>query len=165
MNGFLRVVIIAAIAANAGCAASDFTQPPGPAVTIVRLRAEPYSFTYVSGFDQPARLVVRDAATWQAVWNQVFLRELPVPPLPAIDFSREMIVVAALGSRSTGGYSVLLDGAAEAADGTAIAVNSISPGARCVVTTAFSQPVDIARLPLRQGAVSFVERSHVDDCP
>jgi len=164
MNSFVRVISIAAVAVNAGCAASDFTQPLGPDLSIVRLRAEPYSFTYSSGFDQPARLVVRDAATWQVVWNKIYLRELPVPALPAIDFSRDMIVVAALGSRSSGGYSILLDGAAEGPDGIAIAVNSISPGPGCGVSTAFTQPVDIARLPLRQGAVSFVERSHVSDC-
>jgi hypothetical protein len=76
-----------------------------------------------------------------------------------------MMVVVALGSRSTGGYSILLAGASEAAnDGVAVIVDSGSPGSNCIVTEAFSQPVDIARLPLRDGAVSFVERSHVSNC-
>jgi hypothetical protein len=76
-----------------------------------------------------------------------------------------MIVVVALGSRSTGGYSILIDGASEAANnGVAVIVDSSSPGTDCAVTEAFTQPVDIARMPLRDGAVRFVERSHVSNC-
>jgi hypothetical protein len=132
---------------------------------LVRLRAEPYSFTFYSGFDKPTRLVVRDVVTWQTVWSQIYLRGSPVPPLPAIDFSREMVVVAALGSHSSGGYSILLDGASEAAaDGVAVTVNSSSPGSNCIVTEAFTQPLDVARLPLRHGPVSFVEQSRVSNC-
>ncbi|MDQ6871822.1 MAG: protease complex subunit PrcB family protein [Gemmatimonadota bacterium] len=164
MNTFVRVVAIAVTALGAACAGSA-TQPVGAPVPMVRLRTEPYSFTFNSGFDKPTRLVVRDAVTWQAVWRQIYLRESPVPSLPAIDFSQEMIVVAALGSHSTGGYSILLTGASEAAsDGIVVSVNSVSPGSNCGVTEAFTQPVDVARLPLRIGPVSFVEQSHVSNC-
>jgi hypothetical protein len=132
---------------------------------MVRLRGDPYSFASSSGLDKPARIVVRDDVTWRALWSQIYLGSAPVPPLPAIDFSREMIVVVALGSRSTGGYGILLeDASADAKDGTAIAVRSMSPGPGCGVTLAFTQPVDIARLPLRQGEVRFVERAQVFDC-
>jgi hypothetical protein len=115
--------------------------------------------------DNTARIVVRDAATWQATWNQIYLRSSPLPPLPPIDFSQEMIVVVALGSHPTGGYGILLDGAAEApGNGTVVAVSSVSPGARCATTQAFTQPVDIARLPLRSGPVGFIEHTHVTNC-
>jgi len=134
-------------------------------VPIVRLRAEPYAFTFNSGFDAPARLVVLDAETWQTVWNQIYFRYAPVPPLPVVDFSREMIVVAALGTRSSGGFNILLTGATEVGDdGTAFSVSSVSPGQRCLTTQAFIQPVDVARVPLRKGPVTFIERNHVTDC-
>lgn len=165
MNSFVRVVSVAVVTLSAACAASDVTQPLGPSVPMIRLRSEPYSFAFYSGLDKPARLVVRDAATWQALWSQIYLRQSPVPPLPAIDFSRDMIVVVALGSHSTGGYGILLEGASEAGTGgIAVTVRSVSPGSNCVVTEAFTQPVDIALLPLRDGAVRFLERSQVSDC-
>jgi hypothetical protein len=115
--------------------------------------------------DKPARLVIRDAVTWRVIWNQIYLRQSPVAPVPVIDFSREMVVVVALGSHSSGGYSILVDGAAEAANnGIVVIVDSSSPGYNCIVTDAFTQPVDIARVPLRDGPVSFVERTHVSNC-
>jgi hypothetical protein len=132
---------------------------------MVRLRAEPYAFAFNSGFDMPARLVVIDADTWRAVWNQIYLRSAPVPPLPVVDFSKEMIVVVALGSRSTGGFNILLTGANElSADGTTISISSVSPGPGCITTQAFVEPVDIARVARRNGEVRFVEQSRVAEC-
>jgi len=165
MTRSARIVSACVLGLSAACGGADLTLPPGPGLPMVRLRSEPYSFTFYSGMDAPARMVVRDAVTWQAVWNQIHLRQSPVPPLPPIDFARDMIVVVALGSRSTGGYGIRLDGAAEAANnGIAVIVESSSPGSDCGVTEAFTQPVDIARVPLRGGPVSFIERSHVSHC-
>jgi hypothetical protein len=148
------------------CSKSEVTATlPGKAIPIIRLRSEPYSFAFVSGMDRPARLMIRDAATWQAVWTQIHRGSSPLSPPPTIDFSREMVVVAALGTHSSGGYGILVDGASVVdTDGTAIAVRSISPGPDCGVTAAFTEPVDIARMQRRDGTVTFVERSEVTSC-
>jgi len=166
MNSFVRVIPLAVVTLGVACATSDVpTQPLGPSVPMVRLRAEAYSFTYYSGLDRPARLVVRDAVTWRIVWNEIYQRHSPVPSLPAVDFSREAILVVALGSRSTGGYGILLAGATQSGTNEiAVTVHSSSPGPSCVTTQAFTQPVDIARLPLRAGTVRFLERNEVSDC-
>lgn len=164
MKNFVRTVGVALVILNFACGSPQVTQPPGTSIPLIRLRSEPYSFTFASGFDQPARLVIRDALTWQEVWNRIYLRESPIPPLPEIDFSREMIVVAAMGSHGTGGYGILLTGASESAAGIEVAVHSTSPGPNCFTTQAFTQPVDVGRIPLRQGAVHFVERSEVSNC-
>jgi len=67
-----------------------------------------------------------------------------------------MVVVAALGTHSTGGYSILVDGASVVdSNGTAVAIRSVSPGPDCLVTEAFTEPVDIARMEMRSGPVTF----------
>jgi hypothetical protein len=165
MKTLLGVGAIALTLFAAACASSEqSTLPPGPNIPVVRLRAEPYSFEFYSGLNTPARLVVRDPAAWQSLWVQIYQRRFPVPPVPAIDFSREMLIVVALGSRSSGGYVILIDRASgEGADVT-IAVRSISPGPRCGVTGALTQPVDIARLPRRDGEVRFLEQGEITEC-
>jgi hypothetical protein len=137
---------------------------PGPSIPVVRLRAEPYSFESNSGLNSSARLVVRDAAAWQSLWAQMYQGRGSVPALPDIDFSREMLIVVALGSRSSGGYGILIDGASGQGADVTIAVRSISPGQGCGVTAALTQPVDIARLPRRDGEVRFLERAEVRQC-
>jgi hypothetical protein len=164
---YAHVIGGVALVVLAGSACSDSSSPPGEPganVPIIRLRAEPYSFAFYSGLDKPDRIVIRDSVTWQVVWKDVWRGFSEVPPLPTVDFSREMILVAALGAHSTGGYGIMIDGANEAANGGInVTIRSISP-LNCLVTEAFTQPVDIARLPLRSGRVEFNERSEVHQC-
>jgi hypothetical protein len=56
MNGFVRIASIVLVTASVGCGASSITEASGPNVPIVRLRAEPYAFTFNSGLDKPAQL-------------------------------------------------------------------------------------------------------------
>lgn len=163
MHSFVRIVGATVVALSVACAALDVTT--GPGVPMVRFRAEPYSFTFFSGLDQPARVVVRDASAWQAIWSEIHEGRSSVPAVPAIDFSQEMIVVAALGSRGSSGYGILLESAAETGTGgIAITVRSTSPGSNCGVLTVITQPVDIARLGRRDGVVGFVELSQTVNC-
>jgi hypothetical protein len=165
MKQLLRAgVVMLTLLASACASPEQSTLPPGPSIPVVRLRAEPYSFEFYSGLNTPARLVVRDAAAWQSLWAQIYQRRFPVPPVPAIDFSREMLVVVALGSRSSGGYGIMIDGASDGGAYVTIAVRSISPSPKCGVTAALTQPVDIARLPRRDGEVRFLEHAEVREC-
>ncbi|MFN2400652.1 MAG: protease complex subunit PrcB family protein [Gemmatimonadaceae bacterium] len=166
MPRYLSLMSAAGLVLGTGCSG-----PQGPtsaardtAVPIVRLRTEPYSFSYFSGMDAPARLVVRDALVWRAVWNQIFRSQSPVPELPVVDFSREMLVVVALGTRNSGGYSILVDRATEAGGALEFTIRSVSPGEACVVIAALTQPVDIARLARRDGPVRFREHAEVFSC-
>lgn len=63
------------------------------------------------GFTEPTRAVLRDAAAWEAAWRKGNAHRSPVPKAPAIDFAKEMVAVAALGTKPTGGWSVEIVGA------------------------------------------------------
>lgn len=167
MNNRVRSVAVVFGSVVAACARPEAAlspAPPGEPVPIVRLRTEPYSYEYGSGLGNPERIVVRDSESWQTLWARINDGRWPVPAAPTFDFSQEMLVVVALGARSSGGYTILVDGANVSENGgTAITVRSISPK-NCVTTAAFTQPIDIARLPRRDGGVSFIERSEVHVC-
>ncbi len=166
MTSFVRCSTVAlAVMLGLGACSDSTSSPgkPGANIPVVRLRSEPYPFAFYSGLDKPDRIVIRDPVTWQMVWKKVWFGDSEVPPLPAVDFSSEMILVAALGARSTGGYGILIDGANEVGiGGVNVTIRSTSP-LNCLVTEAFTQPVDIARLPIR-GRVEFTERSEVHQC-
>ncbi|HVE78445.1 MAG TPA: protease complex subunit PrcB family protein [Gemmatimonadaceae bacterium] len=149
----------------AACTTTAFTPDgDGDRLPVTRLRAEPYSFTYNSGLRQPARFVIRDEVEWRAAWDAVHGSLSPKPELPAVDFAREMVVVAALGERSSGGYGILVDSARAAGTGALVYLRTIAPGTRCGTTGALTQPVDLARLPRREGGVEFRERAEVTRC-
>lgn len=59
-----------------------------------------------SGLQEPRRLVLRDEAAYLRVWAE-HAADVNRPALPPnVDFSREMVVLLALGTRPTGGYLV-----------------------------------------------------------
>lgn len=133
-------------------------------VPIVRLRGEPYSFDYYTSLSEPARLVVGEHTMWREVWASMWRTRSPQPPLPEIDFAREMVVVAALGARTTGGYGILIESADAGPTGLTIHVVSTAPGSTCAVTLAVTRPVDIARLRRHNGPVTFAERLETREC-
>lgn len=135
----------------------------GQEVAAIRLEPAPYSFTYFSGLYTAERVVIRDKASWANMWAAIN-GDGSVPALPDVDFTREILVVVALGERPTGGYSILID-RADAFDGSVeVTVRSVSPGPSCGVIAAFTQPVDIARLPRYDGPITFRETSEVKPC-
>lgn len=141
--------------------------PPEPtpgALPVDRLRAGPSSFTYNSGLAERERLVVRDRAAWQDLWRRIWSGRSPVPPAPDIDFTRDMVVVVALGERPTGGHGILVDSAQQRSNGLTVVVRTIAPGRGCMLTQALTQPVDIARLPRHDGPVEFEDRAETRDC-
>ena len=121
-------------------------------------------YRFSTGFTERARVVIRSDAQWAQAWDRVVDRVMPKPERPAVDFSREIVVLVAMGQRPSGGYAVAIDGVFEADGRLYVRVNERSPGQSCFVTAALTQPVDAVRVPRRDLGVSFVERSETVEC-
>jgi Tfp pilus assembly protein PilV len=115
-------------------------------------------------FDAAAQQVVRDQAAWQALWTRLHVNASPAPALPAVDFTRDMVVVAAMGMKSHGGYKIAITAAAEDAGKVIVEVTETSPGARCMNAMMMTSPVVVAKVPRRAGEVSFNVVRKVVDC-
>ena len=115
-------------------------------------------------FDAAAQQVVRDQAAWQALWTRLHVNASPAPALPAVDFTRDMVVVAAMGMKSHGGYKIAITAAAEDAGKVTVEVTETSPGARCMNAMMMTSPVIVAKLPRRAGDVTFNVVRKVVDC-
>jgi hypothetical protein len=116
------------------------------------------------GLDEPGRLVIRDDASWGNVWSQLVDGTSPAPAVPAIDFARDVVIIAAMGARSSGGYAIGIDEVRSLAGNAWISVTEQSPGERCVVTEAFTFPIAIAVVPRFAGDAVFIEHASQHDC-
>ena len=123
-----------------------------------------FQYRYYSGYKERQRLVIRTAAEWSEAWARIAGTSDPRRPPPAIDFDQEMVILVAMGERPTGGYSITVQGVYDASGRVFAEVREKSPGAGCMVTEAFTQPIDAVRVPRRDGAVMFVERAETVDC-
>lgn len=155
----------------AACQAEDHADPgrnlggnQGTEVPLTRFSASARGFVQYSGIRAPRQGVVRDSTGWRQLWDEIHANATPAPELPPVDFSRDMVIVAALGGQPTGGYDVLLKSAVLDDTALTIAVATRHPGAGCILTQAETSPVDLATAPRHEGAVRFVESQEETSC-
>jgi len=125
-----------------------------------------WSFTSGSGLKERLRTVIRTREAWVEMWKRIYNANPPdeaMALLPEVDFSREMLIIAALGERPTGGYGIVVDSACKRQKELEIVVRSISHVTCGGVTQSLTQPLDIVRLPKSELPVAFAE-VEVDDC-
>lgn len=94
---------------------------------------------------ESVREVVRDEASWRALWAK--LREgsaLPEEP-PAVDFAREMVAVAAMETQACVSR-VTIRSAARTGSELVLDVLEAPPAPNCVCITS-ERPVHVVRLP------------------
>jgi hypothetical protein len=165
------LLIGAAVFLVAGCVDDssrvlDSNRALGPVTPIELTRITPNasSIIYYSGLVNPVRMVMGDPATLASVWARDFVGESEPPSLPSVDFRRERVIVAALGEKPSGRYGI--EFASADVEGREIVVELVSTavGENCMVAQSLTQPVDVAKIPLRQMAIRFVEHAAVRDC-
>jgi hypothetical protein len=113
--------------------------------------------------------VVRSQQEWKALWQPAVSNPSsnlgPEGASPDVDFSKYTVLIAALGSRGSGGYTVTIRNARD--DGTVIQVSvlEVRPrGPACAVTTEISYPATAVLIPRTNKPVRFEMASADLDC-
>jgi hypothetical protein len=78
-----------------------------------------------------------------------------------VDFTKETILVAAMGTRRTGGYRISIDAVYQLPDRVQVLVMESSPGPDQMVTMAFTWPCDVVAIPKVTRPVFFIVTSVV----
>lgn len=122
------------------------------------------------GIADSLRLVLRDEAALHEIWRQATSRQAAPPPPPEIDFSRDMVIVAAAG-RLTSDDQIRVDSVAvsremNAAGRTEETLNvfvTLELACRRIDVDGF--PLEIVRLRRFDGPVRFHEqRRDAENC-
>jgi hypothetical protein len=105
----------------------------------------------MSSVEARREVVIRSAADWAALWKEHGVRD----PLPAVDFSREMVVGVFLGVRNTTGYGVEIVRAV--GNGSVMTVQYVeaSPGRDAITAQVLTAPYHLAAMPKHDGEVRF----------
>jgi hypothetical protein len=122
------------------------------------------SFRHMSGLYQERTMVIRSAAEWQGQWRRITARQGGPPPLPPVDFGREMVLMAAMGPQPTGGYRVVIDKVLDQQGELLAFVRFVSPGRRCGAIAAVTSPVDLVRVPASSKNVRWQVEREAADC-
>jgi hypothetical protein len=91
-------------------------------------------------------LAIRDESEWENLWSEIHAGSIPMLELPFVDFTTEMIIVAAQGERSTGGFLTNITRITVTGGFYMVFVDEIHPGPDCGVPMAISHPYHIVKI-------------------
>ena len=104
-----------------------------------------------SAIDEPRQVTVRSAAEWVALWKEHGANA----PLPAVDFSREMVVGVFSGTRPTAGYGVGILRAAGDSGALIVEYVETRPSPDSITAQILTAPYHLAAMPKHEGEVTF----------
>lgn len=100
------------------------------------------------GFDEPRREVIYDQVELERLWSEwsrVNDNISSIPPLPDVDFSREMVIAVFSGTKGASGYDVLIDNVSQIDDGILVEIVETVPSDQCVTLTVLTYPHHIIK--------------------
>jgi hypothetical protein len=99
---------------------------------------------------KPLRGVIRNGTAWRVFWTRIE-QDSTLPP-PVVDFTRDMLLVAADGRRPAG-YRIEIPGCALRGDTLFVLVQAHQESGLASATAV--APVAVVRVPRRDGPVVF----------
>ena len=117
---------------------------------------------------QPAstRTVFRMEAEWNGYWEHAFAPTCPRPRLPpGFDWSKEMIILAAMGRRESPADSIQVRGSGVVGDSVLVVLRRTSRVDPCTEPRIRVWPRDLVRIPADERPVRFVEEQRRLPCP
>jgi VWFA-related protein len=104
-----------------------------------------------SNVDAARQIVVRSNDEWTKLWRL----HTPDRKMPAVDFSRDMIVGVFLGSRPTAGFEVQIVDTHDEAGGLVVRYRENVPTIRAMTAQVLTMPYHLVLVPKRDGDVKF----------
>jgi hypothetical protein len=104
-----------------------------------------------STIEKPRQVTVRSAAEWAAVWKENGANA----PLPAVDFSREMVAGVFLGGRPTAGYGVEIVRTIGNSSALVVEYVETAPPRDRITAQILTAPYHLVAIPKHDGAVTF----------
>jgi hypothetical protein len=147
MNVIQTIGIGLALACLLDCAAADGAQT----LPIRSLKKGAFS-----GIREVKQEVIKNAEAWEKLWKQHTTAAGGADNIPAVDFSKEMVVAVTMGSKRTGGYAIEIV-AAEAQDkALKISVKKSSPPPDAMTIQALTAPFHFVAVPKSDLKPEFV---------
>lgn len=117
-----------------------------------------------SGKEESFETVIRSPERWQQFWQDLHGNFYQKPPLPRVDWTKNMVIGIGLGSKPSGGYSVEIK-TIVIKDGQLV-INAVEqqPGQNCGTTMAITQPYHVVTVERSDLPVQFNRKTEIVNC-
>jgi hypothetical protein len=109
-----------------------------------------------SGIREAKQEVVQNADAWEKLWKQHATATGEADKIPAVDFSKEMVIAATLGTKRTGGYAIEITGVEPKGKTLKITVKKTSPPPDAMTIQSLTAPFHFVAVPKSKLKPEFV---------
>lgn len=109
-------------------------------------------------------LVLRKEAQFVAFWDSLHQNKTPIPDLPNVDFSNQMVIAATMETQPSGGYSIEITQVSLKNGILGVKVLNSKPDDGCITTGALTTPYHLVKLDKRNEEVAFFEEEQINEC-
>ncbi len=113
----------------------------------------------------PTLLTFSDPEAFSQFWKRHKQGHLPSPPVPEVDFNRQMVLVAIDRAEPSLGYTLEIQSVLRGDESVVVTARKTSPGKNCIVPLSGSQPVHIIEIEKTGPFAPLSVDEVVVDCP
>lgn len=117
-----------------------------------------------SGFESPTTKVIATQQELEKVWKQAWSRISDVPQLPTLDFSKNQVILIALGAKNNGGYGLEIEKLTETKNELVVNYFETKPGENCMTTQAIVFPLEIIEIEKNAKKIVFNSSEKIVNC-
>ena len=164
----LRTALAAATVMSLGMGGSACRSAPGgqsPSATSYST-AVPFSVLYESdgGVRHALRGVVDTREEFERLWREMHAGTTPIPEVPTVDFTREMVIVAAMGFQAGVGSKIVITGVRDQGNVLDITVEVRPLPVGCPGYPTVTYPTVMVRAPAKRATPVFHDRVMETPC-
>ena len=115
-----------------------------------------------SGVAEAKQEVIKTQTAWDKFLAAHHANTKAAPQLPAVDFSKDMVIAATMGRKNSGGYSIEITGVETNANRLRVSVRRTSPAPGAIVITALTAPFHFVAVPKSELKPEFVDAPAAD---
>ena len=98
------------------------------------------------------------------VWTKAYGNYLKKDPVPEVDFSKNVVLLVAMGEKNAGGYTIKINKVVGSKLNTVVSILETNPGKNCNLTTAMTYPFQIVQIEKQAKEIVFNTTTKIIEC-
>lgn len=135
----------------------------------IKSKGTPVAFNEIktgenSAYSKFTTLEIHSFKELSASWTKLFAKYDRKPPIPTIDYEKNMLLVVALGERSNAGYAIKVKSIMESKNELSVITEETKPGNTCNSAMVMAYPFQLIEIPKTEKPIKFRMTVKINEC-
>ncbi len=119
---------------------------------------------FISGFTEETMLVIDNNDDYQKAFAVIYANLDQMPIIPDVDFNEYTVILAAFGTKNTGGFSISVDNILKYRRYYKVNIIETSPGSNCITNQMVTSPFQVIKVKKLLREIKFNIKKITADC-